>query len=303
MIHMKALTKMKFPLILVMLLPLTGCSLLGLGGTAMEPTADTLATEVAQIVSETLQAEPPSATNTAEPSSTTIATDPPTSPPPQPTATDEPPTATPAPTQTPSPQPSATAISGDPASALGAPSWEDDLSSTRNYYLYENDHTIIQDGGGALELKGLTKIGWHGWSMTYMQEPVNFYLEGTFRVGSCGGSDLYGLIFRGGKESFGYFYGITCDGRYNLYRRDFRDGTAVRILTLKESPAIVQGSGAVNRIAVRATGKQLSLYVNGQLLESVDDGSYDKGFFGPFIAPYSGSLDIFLDHLRLWNLD
>ena len=66
--------------------------------------------------------------------------------------------------------------------------------------------------------------------------PANFYLEGTFSTHDCSGSDLYGLVFRATKDNAGYFFGVTCDGRYNLYARDFNNNTDTELIALKPAP-------------------------------------------------------------------
>ena len=66
--------------------------------------------------------------------------------------------------------------------------------------------------------------GWMGWSLTFSQKPQNFYLDAVFTPQTCSGADVYGLVFRAPDTESGYFFGVTCDGRYNLRSRDFGDG-------------------------------------------------------------------------------
>ena len=274
-------------LIFVLVLLLAGCNLPQNDLAENTPTADVVATEVSRMKTEMPTAtlpptpEPLAATGTLPP---------------------------PAPSDTPAPvvEPSATATLDpqDPAIALGSPTWKDSLDTTKNFYLYENDNTAIEAGSGSLRLIGLTNIGWIGWSLTYAQSSANFYLEGTFVTGTCSGADLYGLVFRANKENAGYFFGVTCDGRYNLHARDFNNNGDTEILELKSNPAILTGSNQTNRIGVKTEGGRLMLYANGALLEEVNDSTYTSGYFGPFIAGHdTAGFTVDLDQIALWKQD
>ena len=274
-------------LIFVLVLLLAGCNLPQNDVAENTPTADVVATEVSR-----MKTEMPTATL------------PPTPEPLVATGTLPPP----APSDTPAPvvEPSATATLDpqDPAIALGSPTWKDSLDTTKNFYLYENDNTAIEAGSGSLRLIGRTNIGWIGWSLTYAQSSANFYLEGAFVTGTCSGADLYGLVFRANKENAGYFFGVTCDGRYNLHARDFNNNGDTEILELKSNPAILTGSNQTNRIGVKTEGGRLMLYANGALLEEVNDSAYTSGYFGPFIAGYdTAGFTVDLDQIALWKQD
>lgn len=213
------------------------------------------------------------------------------------------PSFTPAPSLTPQPSPSSTANPGDPATSLGAPTWQDSLDTGKNFYLYENDNTKIEAGDGKLELTGLTANGWLGWSLTYSQPSTNFYLEGTFQTRDCSANDIYGLVFRASKDNAGYFYGVTCDGRFNLWTRDFNKYTNAEILSLRQSRSIVSGSNQTNKLGILAQGDKISLYVNGTLVTETNDATYKDGYFGVFVAANSTpKFRVDLDRIALWKL-
>ncbi len=277
---MRKLTTLTFTL----LIALAGCNL-PVAPQDATPTADLVATQVAELL-------------TAQPSPTQpqAATQPPAETP------TTPPTAEPA-TPTAEPSPTPTTNPGDPAASFGEPSWQDSLDTAKNFYLYENDNTKVEAEDGALALTGRNANGWLGWSLTYAQQPVNFYLEGTFRVRDCSGADLYGLVFRANKENAGYFYGVTCDGRYNLYARDFNNNTDTELIALTPATAITTGSNQVNRLGVLAQGSKISLYVNGTLVGETDDSTYSSGYFGALVAAnQTAGFRVDLDLIRLWKL-
>ena len=269
---------------------LSGCNVPGRQTALPSPTADIVATEVQRMLTQ-VPTPTPAPTSTEQPSPTVLAT--------LPAATD-----TPAPSPTAPATLTATVNPSDPAASLGAPTWKDTLDNAKNFYLYENDNTRIEMGSGALKLTSITTVGWHGWTLTYVAKPANFYLEGVFKTGDCAGKDLYGLIFRASKENAGYFFGITCDGQYNLYTRDFNNNVNTEIKPYQSNAAILKGAGQVNRVGVLANGDKLSLYVNGVLLEDIKDSTYTDGYFGPFIAGnQTANFTVDLDEISMWKIN
>jgi hypothetical protein len=272
----------------ILLLVLTGCNLPTSPQNNAAPTDDLVATQVAELL-------------TAQPSATqpVQATQPPVDMPadtPTATATLEQPTSTieagPSPTTNP----------GDPAASLGEPTWQDSLDTAKNFYLYENDNTKVESEDSALALTGRNANGWLGWSLTYAQQSTDFYLEGTFNTRDCSGTDLYGLVFRANKESAGYFYGVTCGGQYNLFARDFNNNTDTELIALKTGSGINTGSNQVNRLGVLAQGSKISLYVNGALVDEINDSTYSTGYFGALVAAnQTAGFRVDLDQVKLWK--
>ena len=108
----------------------------------------------------------------------------------------------------------------------------------------------------------------------------DFYLEATIKPLTCSGSDLYGLIFRASRNTNGYWFGVTCDGKYQFQTGGVNGFTDV--IKAKPGAAILSGSNQVNRLGVMAKADQISLYANGKLLETLTSSAY----------PNSGSLAI-----------
>jgi hypothetical protein len=208
------------------------------------------------------------------------------------------------PTAESSPTPTATLSAGSLRASLGAPAWTDSLETGKAFYQYENDNTKVVMTGGALELTGITANGWMGWSLTFSQKPQNFYLDALFTPQTCSGADVYGLVFRAPDTESGYFFGVTCDGRYNLRSRDFGDGTNVAVIELSQNAAIHSGSGQTNRLGVHAVGNKIGLYVNDTLLQEVTDSSYaSAGNFGAFVAANNtANFMVKMEEISLWNL-
>lgn len=276
-----------------------GCNLPSRQIDAPTPTIDPVATQVSQLLTAmptpTLEQEPPAViTATPEPLFTAAP------------ATE---TVEPNPGDQPSPTSAATATAttnpGDPKANLGAPFWSDNLDTSQSFsYLYENEGTRVSHEPGALILTGRLANGWMGWTLTFKQKPADFYMEAVFITAACSEADMYGLVFRAPDTDSGYFYGVTCDGRYNLHAQDFTDGSDNALINLTANSAILSGSNATNRIGVMAKGDRISLYANGTLLQEVIDDTYTgEGSFGPFVAA-NNTVDFTarLDEISLWNL-
>jgi len=279
MIYMIA--KKILPLILAILL-LAACNLPTRPIDTPTPTVDLVATQIANLL-----ATQESATRNAP-----LATQPPS-----PT-----PSATPEATPTPPPAPTPTTNPSDPALSLGDPTWKDSLETAKNFYLFENDQTKVEAEDGALALTGRNANGWLGWSLTYAQNPSDFYLEATFRTRTCAGSDLYGIVFRASKENAGYFFGVTCDGRYNLTYRDLNNDIQKELISIKAASAIQAGSDQINRLGVFAQGDKISLYINGSLIDEVTDSTRSSGYFGAFVAAnQTAGFRADLDQIKLWK--
>lgn len=277
------MTTRKIILIFLTALFLAACNLPTRPINTPTPTVDLVATQIANLL----------ATQESNTQNAPLATQPPS---PIPSATPE---ATPTP---PLPAPTPTTNPSDPALSLGDPTWKDSLDTAKNFYLFENDQTKVEAEDGALALTGRNANGWLGWSLTYAQNPSDFYLEATFRTHSCAGSDLYGIVFRASKENAGYFFGVTCDGRYNLTYRDLNNDIQNELISMKAASAIQAGSDQVNRLGVFAQRDKISLYINGSLIDEVTDSTRSSGYFGAFVAAnQTAGFRVDLDQIKLWK--
>jgi len=268
-------------LLIVFNLALSGCNLPVSPAETPVPTADLIATQVSILM-------------TSQPTSTVTPTD------------IVPQVETP--TQVPSatlPAPSPTPVPGDPALALGTPSWQDNLDTAKNFYLYENDNTRIEaEDDGSIALTGRNANGWHGWTLTYASPAVDLYVEEVFRTRDCAGNDLYGIVFRASKENSAYFFGVTCDGRFNLYARDFNNNVNAELVSLTADAAIRSGSNQTNRLGVMAKGNVIRLYANGVLLKELEDSTYSAPYFGAFVAAnQTANFRVDLDQISMWKLE
>ena len=116
----------------------------------------------------------------------------------------------------------------------------------------------------------------------------NFYYEGVLSIETCGERDFYGLIFRADGPDF-YMFAITCDGNFRLLRR--LDGSE-DLLNIAASPGVPLGPGQ-HRLGVSVHGKQIGLYVAGELIHEQREQRLDQipqGSFGVYARAVSTGL-------------
>lgn len=187
----------------------------------------------------------------------------------------------------------------DPRLKLGAPSWKEDFSkANKNFYNNEDDQTRFIYETGNLSLTAKNPNGWLGWSLSY-PKPKDYYLEATFKVGTCSGLDQYGLVYRAPDFNNGYFFGFSCDGQYSLRIYNQKG----YLIPWTPNPAILSGSNQVNRLGILALGDRYAFYANGKLLQETKESTFvDAGLFGAFIASASTSnFTVLMDEIAFWN--
>ena len=130
-------------------------------------------------------------------------------------------------------------------------------------------------------------------------------------MGTCSQTDGYGFIFKvpnttpPDNKFQGYLFGVTCDGQYSLRIWDGTAGENGATTWLKyysSSDLINQGEKETNRIGVMAVENQLSLYVNGEKLDTVENDAFAKGYFGMYInRDKTENLTVFVDKVAYWT--
>lgn len=273
----------RISLLIVLTILLAGCNLPSSPSATATP--DAIATRVSDLLTKV-----PTATATAVivPSATSA---------PEATATVEIPTLTLTSTST---TPTSTTA---PTDANDPPDWSDTLDGGKAFYKYENDNTRVTQEGGHLALTGINANGWLGWSLTFSRKPGDFRLEVVFTTQTCSGTDLYGVIFRAPNANAGYFYGVTCDGHYNLHARDFENDTDTVLINSTIGTGIKPGSNQTNRLGIRAEGDKISLYANDTLLQEINDSTYTSGNLGAFVAANETTgFTVWMEQISLWNI-
>ncbi len=199
--------------------------------------------------------------------------------------------------------------STDPINSLGTPTGSDsmDVGSKWAWPTGADDYIDVQFNDGFMLMTNLSKVA-AGWRLPLLGQQVDTYIELTANSGTCSGKDSYGIIFRVPvlkSPDQGYLYQVTCDGYYRLWKWDGKvgdKGLAVSLLNWKQSDKINIGPNQTNRLGVKVVEKKITIYMNGVELGSVSDGSYSAGFFGAFVR--SGGDTNYtakLDEMKYWE--
>lgn len=122
---------------------------------------------------------------------------------------------------------------------------------------------------------------WFAWAHTGEQYQ-DVSVEVDAKDVSVAGDGHFGPLCRYVDGDNFYYFGISSDGFYAIFRRV--DGGETEVLTgdgqhMQPSAAIKTG-GQENHILAVCQGNELSLYVNGQLLEKVIDEELTQGELG-----------------------
>ena len=114
-------------------------------------------------------------------------------------------------------------------------------------------------------------------------------------------NDDYGLVCRAKDEANFYFFVISSDGYYGIGKTV---GGAQSLLDSKGMPpseSIRQGA-AVNHLRVDCVGEQLAFYVNGDLLDTVQDDSFASGSVGLVVGTFDEpGNEIIFDNFSVLN--
>jgi len=193
----------------------------------------------------------------------------------------------------------------DPAVYLGTPNWVDEMEKPEFWVAGSDEFTTAVFENGAMTFKALSETP--GWRIATTEELSKAYMEATVKMGACSGTDSYGLVVRIPKNvnyNQGYFFTITCDGRYSVRLWDGLSGENGKSLMLKNltaSALINKGKDQTNRLGVAAVGDSLTLFINGEKVEVIKDEVYASGFFGMFInRDNTKDLTVKVEQVRYW---
>lgn len=125
----------------------------------------------------------------------------------------------------------------------------------------------------------------------------NLYVDATLSKGEQ--NNGYGIYIRGALGQNNdlttyYRFELYGDGTFAIFKGSV-DGNgnlnSTRIVDYTQSPAI-QKRGGVNHIEIAAKGSTMKLLVNGQILKTINDGSYASGSVALFVSNLQGSQPI-----------
>jgi hypothetical protein len=205
----------------------------------------------------------PQATNTLPPS-------------PTPTATVVwfPPTDTPAatPTQDYTPTPEVLVQLGDVI-------YEDPFLSSEGWTLPETQRGEINIGNGEMNII-INEPGSYFDGFLDQPSVTNFYAEITTNPILCSPVDEYGFLFSVSGINQYLRLAINCSGEVRLDRLDA--GSTTLLFPRTRIASIPAGALSVTRIAVIVIADQIHIYINGDLISSLEGQINRRGSFGVF---------------------
>jgi len=120
------------------------------------------------------------------------------------------------------------------------------------------------------------------WSTAGLSPYENIHMEVSVNNQSSDPKAFFGLVCnaQGGTTSF-YYVGVSSDGYYAF----IKSAVAADDVYLKESSSdVISSSGSSMRLGLDCSGSSLTLYVNGQRVDSASDSTYTSGAVGLFTA-------------------
>jgi len=178
--------------------------------------------------------------------------------------------------------------------------------------LYSDDFSDLGSGWGEISVEaGSSAYGtgifcvrvdnaeWVVWSTAGL-EFDDVVVETDAWQASGPGDASYGILVRYDDSDHFYRFDIGGDQQYSV-SKSMPEGW-VDIVDWTESLAILPNRG-VNHIRVRCQGREMSLYVNGEHLVTVEDDSFSKGDIGLFGATFDeGGAVLCFDNVKVWRL-
>jgi hypothetical protein len=183
---------------------------------------------------------------------------------------------------------------------LNRPGYRDNFETRFTWGEQSHSGALTTWEGGRLKAVDLLADANVWWTTTGPNAIAgDFYAEVSATIGECSERDASGFAVRVDISS-GYVLEVSCDGAYRLRKFTLGNVTVLRDWTNAE--AIVQGSGAMNRLGILADGTSLYAFANNTRLgEVLEDTSHFAGSFGLYaMGQETPGLTVYFDDFELW---
>ena len=148
----------------------------------------------------------------------------------------------------------------------------------------------------------LDRTDWVSWAINNQLDAGSFLAEVDLAHVEGPENAESGLIFRFVDEDNFYFFAVSANGYFSLFKRE--DAGWVTLVDWTESEALNSGPGTLNRIGVLARDETITLLVNSRGVAQVDDRSLDSGAIGLAAGTFQeAGLEVSFDNFALWDLD
>lgn len=226
----------------------------------------------------------------------------------QPTATSALPSATPTltpvwfpATETPTPPPIPTPLpTQDERPPLGSLLVGDDFTTADAWELRAHEAGTIALGQHELTLAVTGEKGVLS-SLRSGTLPADVFIEITVYPSLCGQGDVFGLFLRAQSPRDGYRLLVSCDGRLRLER--LKNGELVVLQDWLASAALPPGGMAPVRLGAAMQGRDMTVFVEGNLQFTVRDPVWGEGQVGVYArAAQEGPLTVNFSDLKVYAL-
>ena len=223
------------------------------------------------------------------------------------------PTFTPMPTSAPTSEvstptitPLPTIASTDPAIYLGKAAWTDGFDENKGWAVDTDAFASVSIANGVLTLTA--KTTYDAWRLAPTGSLGNNYIEGVFTPSNCAANDHFGLMFRVpvlAEAERGYQFGISCEGKYLIRKYDGKvgdNGQMVSLLPWTYDDNIKVGANQTNRIGIMTINDRLIFFINGVMIDEVQDATYPQGYIGVFLGSRTTKdFSVKVDDLAYWS--
>jgi len=126
----------------------------------------------------------------------------------------------------------------------------------------------------------------------------NAYIEIEATPVECPAQGGYGMVFRFGDDGY-YQFTLFCSGTYSVFPRV--DGRPVG--GSNGSLSFDAAENSTRRLGVLANGSEITVYVDGQVIDSITDSSFESGEVGMYALTQTGEkIIVEFDNLKVWTV-
>jgi len=170
---------------------------------------------------------------------------------------------------------------GDLSSLLSTTPSDDFSSSSSGWGTGTDSSSSVEYTNGGLQMIVYSPF-YVTWSTPSIESYENLHMEVSVTNNSTDPEALFGFVCneQGSTNAF-YYVGVSPDGYYAF----IKSSVAADDVFLKEGNSdVISGSASLMRLGLDCMNGSMTLYVNGQQIDSVSDSTYTSGVIGLFAA-------------------
>jgi hypothetical protein len=175
-------------------------------------------------------------------------------------------------------------------------------SSSSGWGVGTDSKSSVEYNNGGLQIQVFEPY-FLAWSTPGLTSYENVHMEVDVKNESTDPEAFYGFICneQGSTDSF-YYAGVSPDGYYAFVKA----AVAQQDVFLKEGKSdVISATGGSMRLGLDCANGSMTLYVNGQAIDSISDSTYPSGVVGLFAATESVSngTNVTFDNFAMTKLE